>query len=130
MKTDLKYQLTLSEEHMQILWDALELYSRIHMGQWGECVTHSQVPVGLMHECQKEIEKIAEKFEATPYPGASYGVLSKELPIEARLAFDMQQVVRHHLSWDRHPVGGMGIHFDKPSHWVKDRPLPEVETVR
>jgi hypothetical protein len=130
MKTELNYQLTLSEEHMQILWEALELYTRIHMGQWEECSRYSQVPIDFVIDCDKALRKVAEEFEATPYPGSYYGIFSKKLPITASIAFDMEQVIRRHLSLDRHPEGGFGVHFDKPGHWVKDRPLPEVETIR
>lgn len=127
MKTELNYKLTLSEEHMQILWDALELFTHIHMGRWEECALHSKVPIGLLHECKEELDKIAQKFEATPARGTHYGIFNKELPVDAGIAFDMKQVIRHHLSHDRHPEGGRGVDFDNPMHWVKDRPLPTIE---
>ena len=129
MKTDLEYTLKISEEHGQILWDALELYCRIHMGQWDSCVEYSQVPMGLNIECRKELERVADQFQATPGLCGFYSILSEKLPIDAKIAFDMKQVIRHRLSHDRNPKARilMGVHFDKPSHWVSDRPLLTIK---
>jgi len=37
----------------------------------------------------------------------------------------MHQVIRHHLSWEREPAGGVMVGFNKPLH-VSKEPLAKV----
>lgn len=103
----LNYTLKLSKEHLLVLQRACELYMRIQMGQ---------------------LTFITEMFAGDPQVDTAelYDVLS-ELMSRSRArglanvrsakgdaAYDLMQVIRHKLSWDRHPEGGMTVNFDTP----------------
>ncbi len=129
MNKELEYRLDISEEHAQILWDALELYTRIHMGQWKECVDNSLVPACLTTEARRALNSLAFEFKARPSRTGYHGILSDTLVGKPRTAFDMEQVIRHCLSWSRRPHGEIGVHFDEPMHWSKEIPLLKMKKI-
>ena len=44
----------------------------------------------------------------------SYGIFSKKIDRRARIAYDMQQVVRYTSAWYFHPDGGLSVDFCAP----------------
>jgi hypothetical protein len=111
-----KYTLTLNEDQARILIRALDLYSRIGIGQFEEVAqvydrglkldlpTRDRIRVGL---------NIAKAEAGHPVNG-SYGIHNAKVDDEFRVAYDLQKVVRHRLAWDRQPQGGLGVDFDTP----------------
>ena len=43
--------------------------------------------------------------------------------------FPMHQAIRHRLSWDRHPEGGMTVNFDEPMK-INDEPLILISNLK
>lgn len=130
------YLLHLTEEQAQTLSEACELYSRIGIGQLEE-VAH-MARMGVLAHKDKTDGVDAESLDAaeealmdakrhiTGMPSnASFGIHSDKVRQTFKLAWDLRQVIRHRLSWDRRgnpakrdwsgagPM--MGVNYDEPS---------------
>jgi hypothetical protein len=111
-----KYTLTLNEKQAQILVSALDLYSRIGIGQFEEVLQVYDRDLKLDHDQRERIRKALNvaKGEAGHPSNGSYGIHNPEVRGEFRTAYDIQQVVRNRLAWDRKPQGDITVDFDKP----------------
>lgn len=127
-----KYQLTLTEQQASIIRDALEIYSRIGMGQIGTGVTsHPDIEKRIWETsgvCSFDLSNVIDTtVKSYIYPefrssiNSYYGIFSEAIGDSNRIAWDIQQVIRHRLSWDK--VGNppqrewntmMGVSFDEP----------------
>lgn len=59
----------------------------------------------------KELETIVTGLDK----GAYHGIHSRTITDNARIAYDIEQVIRHRLAWDRQPEGGFQVDFDEPA---------------
>ena len=107
-KDDGSYALVLNPAQMQTLVDATDMYSRVLVGQFGV------VADPFMHRTQgvfadndvataRQILDNAVKRMLTPgLPGnASLSIAGDETPHSAQISYDIHQVVRHRLAWNR-----------------------------
>jgi len=121
IKTDVLYRAVQS----------LDMYSRMGMGQlW---VIESELRVSGFFGGKKRspkyedvtqlVNRLTSVLYGFPYPNMAYGIHGREVPTECKLAYDIQQVVRHRLAWDS--VGNppardwskmMGCSFDNPTN--------------
>lgn len=119
--------LELTEEHAKIIMQACELWARIQMGQLGTIATDA-----LMHLPTDRFIPLRERLESLSGlvtglgGGASHAIRSPAIADHARVAMDIRDVIRHHLSWKRSPKGGIGVNFDKPSTMSTEEPLPLI----
>lgn len=114
------YQLTITAEQAHVIQKALELFSRVHMGQLDPVAyilcSYRQIrelreeDLGLIHRFLRSVEPTATGLD----PGGYWGIFSGKVQDTARVAWDLQQVVRHRLAWDREPRGGIYVDFDPP----------------
>jgi hypothetical protein len=117
---DKPYQLWLTEKQAQVLVNALDLYSRIGMGQFSEIAHVLRMNVlgnpSWQVDALAKVEEITR--EASSYwmggSGDYYGITSEKINDIFRVAWDLQQVIRYRLAWDRKPEGGIQVHFDEP----------------
>ncbi len=111
--------------------DALDLFSRIQIGQLEEILSMARMG-SIPHRDERDVlARIEEIEEAEPLlhdvkrlltghsPNASFGIFGEKTPESARVAYEIQRAIRHRLAWDRlawdrQPEGGMGVHFDDP----------------
>ena len=119
-------KIELSDKQADVLVAALDLYSRIHLGQFEEVAN-----IARMHDISK-LDKDYDAHndfedairEAKTILGfdrnASYGIFNERVNDIARVAWDMQQVIRHHLAWKRNPEGGFTVNFDTPHRSSKE----------
>ncbi len=128
-----KYSLTLSEHQADIVIRALDLYTRIGIGQFEE-VEHVYSRTNLAADW-KTAERIRAglniaKEAAGHHPNGSYSIHNDKVDDNFRAAYDIQQVIRHRLAWDRQPEGSprYHVHFDAPQQISKE-PLPTIEKV-
>lgn len=114
---DKTYTLTLTEKQARILVRALDLFTRIGIGQFEEMIRVFDPA------CRTEMTKlrVAENHVAhaqrlvTGFPeNASFGIHAEEVSDDFRMARDIGTVIRNRLAWDRTPAGGMGVDFDEP----------------
>lgn len=139
-KSGNSYRLLISEEQAAVVMDALELFMRIGMGQYGEILEHSpfrsngtKPDVNRFCQARDSAESFlqAVKQVMTGLPRNSYyGISSPDISDKYRTACDIREVIRHRLSWDKNPEGGMTVNFDRPFHWNHAVPLPTFDKDR
>ena len=61
-------------------------------------------------------------------PTAYFGISSPEIPDDARIAFELMQVIRHRIAWDKVPQGDILVDFDRPLPFSK-QPMAEMSQV-
>lgn len=122
-----KYNLTLNEKQAEILIAALDLYSRIGIGQFEDVLNVYDRNLKLDYEVREQLRRDLNKAKiaAGHPPNGSYGIHNPEVRDEFRTAFDIQQVVRHRIAWDRKPEGGIQVNFDTPRQ-IGTEPLAEI----
>lgn len=127
-----QYRLMLNEAQIDTLLRALDLYARVGCGQFEEIARLFR----LDSRCGKnvdivEIDRLFGVIKQCLFPshhGGSYSICSREVPVDYQLAWDMFQVVWHHVSWEKHPEGGNTVNFDRPMN-TSGRAFCTVETV-
>lgn len=127
-----RYTMSMDEEQAHITSKALELYTRVMMGQFGYI---AEVAQPLIEE--RGVATFAEASEAMILvkeavlgfsTGQSHGIHNPKVHEHARIAFDVHKVIRHRLAWDREPQGGMGVDFDDPDPTAHDKLLPTIHS--
>lgn len=122
MKT---YTLTVTETQAEIIAAALDFYARIGCGQFqviGELFPVPRKESGLsintyIHEVWHNTYYQKQLF----FGGKEVGITSAENRFKT--AFDIFQVIRHRVSWDRKPEGGITVNFGEPFQVNHDEPL-------
>ena len=127
----MKYKIRGDQVHTLI--KALDLYSRIFMGQYSEiewCLrlntrsTDGRPLYEVVDEQKLQMALLKVRDLAMPalkgygFHG-SYGIWSADNDRRSVEAFDLEQVIRHSDAWFRNPEGGIGTHFDRP--WLHGR---------
>lgn len=131
-----KIIITLTEPQAQVIVDALDLYSRLLMGQFDEIesllVHHGKSEFWKDDKLRRILKTNLQSAKTIIYPeladGAYYSIFdNKHTPFVARLAYDIQAKMNHDISWHVHPEGGITTNFDSPYHAEHSQPLPGIE---
>lgn len=132
------FQIVMTDEHMEIVERALDLFTRVQLGQMEEVLDlfrwdgrkhkpgqEETGPVTLddMRAADEHLNCVKELLTGFSR-GASWSIGSPEVPDAARVAYDVRQVMRQKRSYAKAPEGGMTVNFDDPMRWGK---LPLVE---
>jgi hypothetical protein len=138
-----QYNLELNEEHVAIINSALDLFSRVLMGQLDEVEAtlrwHDSTHDFAKFEELRHILKRAKATLGHPSNG-SYGIHQPEVHDRARQAYDIQQVLRYVDAWAREGKNPktdirtsdmMQVSYDEPSKssHKKDFKLPVMTVV-
>lgn len=113
----MKIIMELNEKQANVIKDALEFYSRIQMGQFDEIdnLMSDTWKRRLSHEQAKYLEsQLHHIYFPELHPFSYYGIFSAELPEDAKISWDIFQVLRNKMAWHRCPGGGITVDFDKP----------------
>lgn len=130
-KTDLEFEANMSEEEAKLLCKSLDTFSRVGLGQIDNAVENiffNLVFQSTSFEYQDRLRSLCDrlKFLLTGHPAnGSYGIGSSAISDDFRIAFDIQQVLRHKMAWDKNPKGGIQVDYHDPMQWGKE-PLPTV----
>lgn len=116
-------KIEITEAQAQVIQDALDFYVRCRAGQLDE-ITSSLFPDkrndavvgGLLDRLHVELLSMPQNS----YLGVN------GLPEEFRIAYDMKQVIRYHLSFLRKPDGDFGVNFDSLLRMSSELP-PKIE---
>lgn len=112
------YTLTVTAKQAAIISQACELLTRLGLGQWPEFIRHLPGDA-FVHACELENELrpvMAAWFARHPIGKdkvvingwrSSLGIGSQHVSSEARVAFDLHQVIRHRLAWDKAVADGI-----------------------
>lgn len=99
MAKDPKYVLELSPEQARVVIDALDVYSRLGAGQMEEALVFWRFRTKTENiEPARQIILGVKMLITGLGNGANLGIHSKELPIEYKRAYDVQQVLRHAIA--------------------------------
>lgn len=140
-----KYYMSFSKEQLRTMEMALELFSRLNIGQiWAVCeaVKHkgANKEIGY-YQLSRAIEAMVKPIMFPDlHQDASYGICAEDTPIEAKRAWNIQQVIRQFLSWEnmgKHPQfderewrgddSMMGVNFDDPFNTIGEE-LPTINS--
>lgn len=130
MNEERKYNITVTESQANILVRALDLFSRIGIGQFENVVEVYNHDFRLDAVKQERIRLCLQwaKEEAGHPANGSYGIHNKAVSNDFRAAYDLQQVIRHRIAWDRRPEGGIQVNFDEPRS-ISGLPLAQMTKV-
>ena len=117
------YNLKINEHQAEVLERALDLFSRIGMGQFKELLRTFELNK-LRSYSDDNYLKIVDQIKrllddihillTELSPSGYFGITSNKIDDDFRVAFDIYQVIKHRLSWDRVPDGRIGIDFYDP----------------
>jgi len=111
------YTIKLNTEQLYLIKQSLEVMSRLKSGQIS--IAMSEVYPQLSWDDREDIEKeVRSRVFPELSPSSYYGVGSKIEEISD--CFDMIQVIRHRLSWDRLAAEGK----DKPDFYGRNYDTP------
>ena len=133
-----RYTLTINKEQARVIREALEVYSRLKHGQISDLrnlfMDRWCEPNGSFNWSS---EYLFDELKRVIFPdlekNASYGVGNKVYP-ESSVAWDVMQVLRHRLAWDRLKDEGKdkpehwGVHYNEPMRFGSE-PLAHIEAV-
>jgi len=132
-KEDFYVRVTMTPEQASVVVDALDLFSRLHIGQWHTLAEQfsDRLPdretVALMENTLFDARQLAFP-ELTGGPNHSHGMSG--CPSEAgKVAWDVLQVIRHTRAWARDPEGGIQVYFNPPRFLSKAVPRPVGKAV-
>jgi len=132
-----QYRLTLSSQQVAVVRDALELYARLRMGQLDEARHHVPATTGVKYDLKASHILRDRLLELVPIatglgPNQYHSLKSGEVSPAARIAWDIQQVLRYAM-WLARPEAERQKY---PPWWVFARPpdrtselccLPDLE---
>jgi len=142
----IEFDLRINIKQANAIMQALNLYYRILMGQWGEIrwtmmwraeteYTDPNNKNYLDHEKLSEAEDLLWTarnilFPDLPSnPGCSLGIMSSNVPEICRTMCDVNDVVRYCLAWTTKPKGGEGVDFYRPMKHGQEK-LATMERVQ
>ena len=132
-------KIVFTKEDVPVVIRALDLYSRIFMGQYDHLNWDIRLNADEKKISWKEIERaeimrtyMFKKIRDIIIPDlahfelyASHGIWNFDRNDPRAIdAYDMQQTIRFTDAWFRRPEGGIGVYFSKP--WIRGR-YPEVK---
>ncbi len=131
------YKIILTEEQARVISNACEIVSRVMSGQhksaldilpWNESLSQDLYD---LHEMVTKFlrERKSLKMGVDGWT-SSLGIANHETPEDAKIAFDIHQVIRHRIAWDNHVEGEstMYVSFDTP-YLVSKSEIMEMELV-
>jgi hypothetical protein len=146
--SDFMYQLQVTEKQLRLIRDAMELMSRIGMGQLGE-IYHEVLLIrpakrpGFMPDYEKLhtlLQIMQKELYGFQTGTASWGIHSPEIHDDYRMAWELYQVTRQILAedrWNSTPedqrdmLSKCSVEFDDPVLCNSQKqPLPKVEHVK
>lgn len=119
-----KYCMTMTEKQAQLVIRALDFFSRMRMGQFGELIdlvlTVTDDDIDDYRKRRNEAARILLEARDVLMPElrdmhslhGSYGVY--HFP-ESTRAFRALQAIRSCIAWYNNPKGGWTVDFDRPS---------------
>lgn len=102
-------QITVTEEQARLINHCLELYSRLGLGQFNFLKEHWGIQQKIWNKeldhdfGEEELLKLRNTiFDLDFGLNGSHGIGSPKVDEDSRIAFDIQQVIRHEL-WKQNP---------------------------
>lgn len=112
-----QYVLNLTQVQADALSFAADIVIRLYMGQTEEIKRlHMNRIFDLDQTTRDDMHKSLQRLQEIFVPGGGFhGIHNKDdVPERARILFDLHQVLRNKIAWDRNPEGGIQVWFDDP----------------
>lgn len=124
------YVLKMTSEHCKVVQDALDMYSRVLMGQWEIVSEKLAGSISIEERLRfRDIIDAAKREILNMGLGASHGIHNqKDVSDNARVAYDLTQVLRHEV-WSRQPATdrqNYGVDAYPPNRSSENVPLAEI----
>lgn len=110
------YTITVTAEQLTFIRDATELLSRVASGQVYEMLKYAPIAPAKYWEARGALLRALRPFEDKTFQRSIIG----------GGCWDIYQVARHRLAWDRKPEGGFTVAFDEPFQ-TSQYPLPIIQ---
>jgi hypothetical protein len=125
----MNYTLNINEQQAKVISNALDLYMRIGMGQLTEILQHPTIMAARDVKDIPAVEANLRQVKSLIFKdlpkGVYHSVLSEKIDDSNRVAYDLCQIVRNRLAWDRLTVANLenlnqtgskpfGVWFDDP----------------
>lgn len=139
-----RYTIELTEHQAQTMATACEVLARLGIGQFRDALeklpTTEYRPQGW-NDDMDTIGRMLSKHTIGNVDGwrSSLGINHEKVREQSKDAWDLYQVIRHRLSWDRAIADGitdgksrnwsggmMGVNYDEP-HKTSDQPLAIIK---
>lgn len=131
----MKIKIECNKRQLGVIQEALDIYSRVKMGQFKEICRLWEHDTKI-YERYKDVQKIEDKImeiRDLVYPElrdyAHFGIYNDKCPEDSKIAYDLIQVMRYVIAWDREPNGGYTVDFGKPLASSKEE-LIDVKIIR
>lgn len=126
----MNFNLTLNEFQAKVMVQALDVFSRIGIGQLEEIesLLRRHGHNDFNYDAVKDALNLLKQEIMGQPPNGSFGIHHPEVHDVFKVSWDLQQVVRYCLAWSQHPEGGFGVNFYEPS-LSGSQPLATIELV-
>lgn len=134
------YTLHINAAQAATISKACEVLGRLGMGQYKdalECLPTREFCANGWHEDMDAIGHILKKYASIWGLGTGHGITHRDTPETSKVAWDLYQVTRHRLAWDKAQAEGhegdspprWSVDFDNPMKTSKE-PLAWMEKVK
>jgi hypothetical protein len=129
-----EYILKLNEKQIEILKKSLDFISRLQIGQISEIRDTFNSPLSdrINEENKNSLRENLIKIKKDLFPelheeNAYFSIYNKQKsPENARIAYDIYQVIRYTLAYDKNPKGGTTVDFNEVFPASSEEP-PKLE---
>jgi hypothetical protein len=126
---DFFVQTTLTPEQARVVVSALDLYSRLHIGQFREIGWLFRSNIENVEVVDALLEELRQHCHPGLSPNQSHGIASAKVAEQAKVAWDIQQVIRQVEAYGREPNGGITVSFNDPLFVSDSVPRPTAKNV-
>lgn len=114
-----KYTITVTEEQAFALVEATEILARLGIGQFQHALEYLPLIKRYPNGWFEDMEIIGQLLAAYTIGGingynSSLGIHADQVSEQAKIAWDLYQVIRHRLSWDQAVKNGIVKSIDSP----------------
>lgn len=117
-----KYKLTLTEEQARLLSIAMETFARLGAGQWREAFRNLPIKEDVnWTEWNEDLDYIGDvisKHLKDNVDGWRKSLSIHSISEESKIAWDIHQVVRKRLAWERAIEKSVVESHDSPRNWI------------
>lgn len=116
------YSLTMTKEQAETLSKATEILARLGIGQFRDALECLPLSEFLPNGWQEDISRIGNMLSrhmicGVDGSGSSLGIHHKDVNAMSKIAWDLHQVLRHRLAWDKAVKNGVVESVDSPRKW-------------
>lgn len=121
-------KIELTEKQAQIVQMALEIYSRMRMGQFGIALDEAFMDKSLHWDEREQVETyLKSKFFPELSKNSYYGITSDKTGKDAGIAYEIRQTIRQYMAVKRNDgCYDWTNDYDDPLK-VSEEPLPTIE---